>query len=60
MSKWKVRRTREEQPCEQFEIVGRRRDWSTALYQYADTRAEADAIAREANESGRSPDEAAS
>jgi hypothetical protein len=45
---WVVRRTREEFPCERYMVVRRGDGW---LYQYADTRAEADALAREANES---------
>jgi len=49
--KWRVTRTHEEWPCEQYRVV-RTVDGAVEVFQYADTRAEALELARQANEMG--------
>jgi hypothetical protein len=50
VSRWRVGRTHEEQPDYQYRVFRRLPDGSAEVYGYADTRQEADELARAANE----------
>jgi hypothetical protein len=52
VGKWRVQRTHEEQPCEQYVVVRTLAGGTIQTYQYADTREEALALRAEAERSG--------
>ncbi len=48
-ARWTVARTNESPPDYQYRVIRRLADGSVEVYQYADTRAEAAQLARDAN-----------